>query len=375
MSRASSEPVRAYSIGFGEKSYDELDKARLLARAVGVEHRSEVLEPSVVEALGDLAWYLDEPFGDSSAIPTYMVSRLAASEVKVVLSGDGGDELFGGYERYLVEGRERRNRFLPSPIRRLLRALGERLPEGASGREMLRHLGLVGGDRYLDACTLFKPDQQRRLFQPEVLQRFDGWYAHAALRARLDDDRIHWLSALQRFDLQGYLPLDILTKVDRMSMAHSIEARVPLLDHRFVELAASIPPELHLRGGAGKAVWKHALEGWVPRELLERKKQGFAVPLGTWFRGRLNGYLRDLLLSPRSLGRGIFSASYLERLLALHESGRPLDLHLWTLVSFELWCRTFLDQPVAARASVAPAVTTGTRFAKASAGPSTRKAR
>jgi asparagine synthase (glutamine-hydrolysing) len=197
-----------------------------------------------------------------------------------------------------------------------------------------------------------------------VLDGFRGYTPHAELRARLDDDRVHWLSALQRFDLEAYLPLDILTKVDRMSMAHSLEARVPLLDHRFVELAAGIPPELQMRGGSGKHLWKRALSGWVPRELLERPKQGFAVPLGRWFRGRLNGFVRELLLSPRSLQRGFFSPSYVEQLLRLHEAGRPLDLQLWTLLSFETWCRTFLDRSAAQRRAPASTGVSAARDAR-----------
>ncbi|HUP41797.1 MAG TPA: asparagine synthase (glutamine-hydrolyzing), partial [Thermoanaerobaculia bacterium] len=353
LARTSPDPVRTFSIGFRESDYDELEYARLAAEAFGTRHREQVVEPEVIGVLEDLAWHLDEPFGDSSAIPTFMVSQLAAGEVTVVLSGDGGDELFAGYDKYRVERRERRNRFLPAPLRRLLGAAGEALPEGATGRELLRHLALVGADRYLDAGTLFKDDQKRRLFADGAVELPAGHDPRAYARRFLDTPDTHWLSALQRLDLATYLPLDILTKVDRMSMAHSLEARVPLLDHRVVELAARIPPELQLRGERGKHLFKRALEGRVPRPILERPKRGFAIPLGHWFRGRLGGFVRELLLSEESRRRGLFRASYLERLLALHEGGRPLDLHLWTLVSFELWCRTFLDR--GARAAAAPA--------------------
>jgi len=353
-------PVRTFSIGFNESDFDELAYARLAATELGTRHREEVLEPDVVEHLEDLAWFLDEPFGDSSAIPTYMVSRLASEEVTVVLSGDGGDELFAGYDRYQVERRERRWRFLPRPLRRLAGALGDRLPEGATGRELLRHLALVGAERYLDAGTLFRVDQRRRLFRPEPLARIGDEDPLVETRRALDEEPVHWLSALQRLDIERYLPLDILTKVDRASMAHSIEARVPLLDHPLVELAARIPPELQLQGRVGKALFKRALAGRVPRPILDRPKRGFAVPLGAWFRGRLSNVLRELLLSERSQRRGIFEPAYLAELLDRHDAGRPLDLELWTLASFELWCRRFLDQPPR-RAAVPGSLATLTR--------------
>ena len=339
MAHAGQGEVRTFSIGFREREFNELDYARMVAGPFATRHREAVLEPDVLGVLDDLAWYLDEPFGDASAIPTYMVSRLAAEEVTVVLSGDGGDELFAGYDRYLVERRERVNRFVPAPLRSLVGAVGAAMPEGACGREFLRHFALVGDERYDDASTLFKLDQRRKLYRGEVFE-----LASNAGPARSFDagGNGHWLSALQRRDLEGYLPLDILTKVDRMSMAHSIETRVPLLDHVLVELAATLPPDLRLRGATTKYVFKRALEGVLPAEILDRPKRGFAIPLGRWFRGRLASLVRELLLSDDSRTREYFQAPYLETLLRLHRAGRPLDLQLWTLISFELWCRTFL---------------------------------
>ncbi len=336
--------ISTFSVGFEETDYSELEYARLVADTFGTRHRETVLEPEVTDALEDIAWYLDEPFGDSSAIPTYMVSALAARDVTVVLSGDGGDEVFAGYERYVVERRERRNRFLPAPLRALLGSIGNALPEGATGREFLRHMALVGMERYLDAGALFKDDQKKKLFHAERWPEVGGYDAREPARRALATGDDHWLSALQRLDFENYLPLDILTKVDRMSMAHSIEARVPLLDHVLVELAAKMPPEMRLRGDRGKYIFKRALEGWLPQTILERPKRGFAIPLGRWFRGRLSDFVRDLLLSPRARARQIFAPAYVERLLALHEAGRPLDLQIWTLLSFELWCRAFLDR-------------------------------
>ncbi|RPH97310.1 MAG: asparagine synthase (glutamine-hydrolyzing) [Lysobacterales bacterium] len=347
MTRLSDRPVKTFTIGFPEKDYNEIAHAREVAKAFGTEHHELILEPDVIGILGDLAWHLDEPFGDSSAIPTYMVSQLAAQHVKVVLTGDGGDELFAGYDKYSVEQRERRYRHIPSLFRSLLGTVGGLMAEGMKGRNFLRHIALNGSYRYLDAGTLFDQNSRDALFQESAAERMlaeDPWQDLAACLAREDG---HWLSAIQYLDFKSYLPLDILTKVDRMSMAHSLEARVPLLDHKLVEFAAAIPPGLKLRNGRTKHIFKEALKGILPETIIDRPKQGFAVPLGRWFRGELTGFVHDLLLSPTSRARNIFNPAYIEKLLLLQSRGRPLDLQLWTLISFELWCRTFLDRPTA----------------------------
>jgi asparagine synthase (glutamine-hydrolysing) len=344
MSRLNPAPVQTFSIGFRDAAYNELDAARLVATSFGTDHRELVLEPDALGALEDIAWHLDEPFGDSSAIPTYMVSKLASERVKVVLSGDGGDELFAGYDKYAVEGRERRYRFLPGPARRMLGALSRRMPEGMRGRNYLRHMSLAGAERYLDASTLFRRDQLGDLLTAEAFHMVTRHDASRSSRAWLANGHGHWLSALQSFDLHAYLPLDILTKVDRMSMAHSVEARVPLLDHRLVEFAATIPPALQLRHGTRKYLFRAALQGVVPAPILARPKRGFAIPLGRWFRGGLSGFVRDLLLSERSRQRGIFDPAKVERLIEEPRRGQEdLDLQLWTLISLELWCRIFVD--------------------------------
>ncbi len=356
MARRSERPVKTFSIGFREQGFDEAAAARRVAEQFGTEHTELILDPKIEDLVQDIAWHLDEPFGDSSAIPTYMVSKLAADEVKVVLSGDGGDELFAGYDKYQVERHERRYEYVPAFLRRALGLIGDSLPEGAKGRNFLRHLALSGPQRYLDASTLFKHDQRRRLFRPELaaLMRDDDPWRDA--RAFLERTGTDWLSAAQHWDIKSYLPLDILTKVDRMSMAHSIEARVPLLDHKVVEFAATIPPEYRLRGREGKSIFKLAMRGILPDSIIDRPKHGFAVPLADWFRGRLAGFARELLLSPTSRGRGVFDGRYIEQLLAMHEGGRDLSLQLWTLISFELWCRTFLDAPAARLAPAAGTV-------------------
>jgi len=342
--RLSPEPLKTFSIGFSEPDYNELDHARLVATLNATDHHELTLGPDALDQMEDLAWHLDEPFGDSSAIPTYMVSKLASESVKVVLSGDGGDELFAGYDKYLVEQRERSRQSLPAPVRSVLGAIGRTMPNGMRGRNFLRHISLTGAERYLDAITFFRRDDMKGLFQPEVFELLAPYQPWRAKAAYLESSDRNWLSKLQALDVKNYLPLDILTKVDRMSMAHSIEARVPLLDHKLVEFAATIPPEMNLRGGTTKYVLKRAMKGILPERIVNRPKRGFAVPLGYWFRGKLGSYVRDLLLGESARRRGFFNSPYIEDLVAQHERGRNLDLQLWTLISFELWARAFLDR-------------------------------
>ena len=349
MARLCSKPVKTFSIGFSEDGvneddgFNEMEHARAVATLFGTEHRELMLEPNVLDYIEDIAWYLDEPFGDSSAIPTYMVSKLASDHVKVVLSGDGGDELFAGYEKYLVEARERR-RFLPAPLRKLIGLAASHIPENVHGANFFRHLALSGPARCVDSSTLFRAYQKKNLFTSDAAQFMAGYDPAAARVQALTEGAGDWLSALQVQDLKNYLPLDILTKVDRMSMAHSIEARVPLLDHKLVEFAATIPPEMRLKNGVTKHILKQAMRGILPDRIIDRPKHGFAIPLGRWFRGKLGSFVSDLLLSPTSRQRGIFNSRYIEKLAGMHHRGRDLDMQLWTLISFEMWCRNFLDK-------------------------------
>ena len=352
MSGLASEPVKTYTIGFEDSGFDETPYARQVAAQFGTVHSEQILATNALDVIEDIAWYLDEPLGDSSVIPTYMVSKLAARDVKVSLSADGGDELFAGYDKYVVENRERNYRFIPSPLRSAMGYIGRALPDSARGKNFLEHIALDGVNRYLDASTFFKLEDQKRLFRPEVFELMSA----DPYRSEAEHLRKHngnWLSSLQYLDLKSYLPLDILTKVDRMSMAHSLEARVPLLDHKLVEFAATIPPELKLKQGATKYIFKKAMRGILPGAIIDRPKHGFAVPLGQWFKGRFDDFLHDLLLSDTSKRRGILNPGHVEHLIGLHRRGRPLDSQLWTLISFELWCRTFMDRKPIPREPVA----------------------
>lgn len=346
MAGHSPERVKTFSIGFPGQAYDESEPARRVAEVFDTDHHELVLDPDVLGLVEDMAWYLDEPFGDSSAIPTYMLSKLAADHVSVVLSGDGGDELFAGYDRQRMEQRQRRYRFIPHVVRRGRGGIAEMMAGGMQGRKHLRHLDIDGIERYLDAMTMVRDEDKLKLFRPEIAAEMRGHDAWAAATATLNGRGGHWLSAVQQLDIKHYLPLDILTRVDRMSMAHSLEARVPLLDHRMVEFAATIPPEMSLDNGSTRGMFKRAMQGVLPDAILNRSQRGFGVPLAKWFRGGLNRLVDELLLSDGSNVRDIFNPDYVETLLRMHRSGRNLDLHLWTMISFELWCRTFLHGPI-----------------------------
>jgi asparagine synthase (glutamine-hydrolysing) len=227
--------------------------------------------------------------------------------------------------------------------------VGAAMPYGMKGRGFLRHVALDGPRRYLDASTLFRVDEMRSLFRPGAFAEVEHSAPWTSSLASMRVEGMDWLSAVQYRDLNHYLPLDILTKVDRMTMAHSLEARPPLLDHKLVEFAATIPAHYRLRNGTTKYLFKQAMRGILPNHIIDRPKHGFAVPLARWFRQDLSEFARDVLLSDSCRQRGVFDLRHVERLLDLNHRGRDLDLQLWTILSFELWCRRFLDAGDVAR--------------------------
>ncbi|HEY3066267.1 MAG TPA: asparagine synthase (glutamine-hydrolyzing) [Methylomirabilota bacterium] len=333
--------VKTFSIGFPEREYNELPYARRVAERFETEHHELIVEPATLPQVEGIICQFDEPFADASAIPTYFVSALAAREVKVALSGDGGDEIFAGYDRYVVDERRRRlgliaDTGLAGGVRWVSRAL----PEGTPGKNFLFNLSLPRVERYLDSVSHFAPARLSALLHEDFLaaagSASDVVHEHVAR-----SEGLRFPGRLQYLDLKTYLPGDILTKVDRMSMAHSLEARVPLLDHELVEFAAGIPSEYQLQAGETKRLFKRAIAGVLPDEVLNRPKQGFAVPLEYWLRGDWDAFLHDSLFSGSTLGREIFDGGYVRRLHDLYRGTRRRDvLHrLWTLVVFETWAR------------------------------------
>ena len=351
MARASARPIKTFSIGFDEPEFDELEGARAVARHFATDHHEMVVRPDALSIVHDLVQHFDEPFGDSSAIPTWYVSQMARRHVTVVLSGDGGDELFGGYDRYLPHPRVASfDAIAGAAGRRAAGAAWPLLPHGFRGKNFLRHVAQNARGRYVESVSFFRPDEMDALLTADLRRAIaDGdTYDPAARFDRFA--ALPWPSQMMRFDIETYLPEDILTKVDRMSMAHSIESRVPLLDHEVVSFAASLPSDMKIRDGERKRVLKRAAAAVLPADVLTRRKQGFGVPIGIWFRGRLRDFVTETLQSAQARGRGYFQPRFVDRVVREHASGqRDHTLRLWQLLMFELWHRAYLDAPVPPR--------------------------
>jgi asparagine synthase (glutamine-hydrolysing) len=346
MARHTDRPVKTFSIGFNEDSYNELKYARVAAKAFNTEHHEFIVTPEICNVVDKLVWQFDEPFADSSAIPTYMVSELAREHVKVVLTGDGGDEVFAGYTRYAVDRRRSGFAYLPGAVRAgILRPLSYRLPHGTLGRNFIHNIALDPVDRYLDSASVFTTMHKRDLYTED----FRSFVQPDGVPARVRElaSRVGTGDALDRLlyiDAKTYLPGDILTKVDRMSMAVSLEARAPLLDHKLIEAAARIPAALKMKRLDTKYILKRAVRGSVPDEILNRPKQGFMVPIQEWINKELRARIHDTLTSERARQRGVLEPRYVEVLLDEHERGRRDHAgRLWALFMLESWWSAFVD--------------------------------
>jgi asparagine synthase (glutamine-hydrolysing) len=356
MAKASPRAIKTFSIGFDEPAFDELEAARLVAREFATDHHEMVVRPNAIEIVDRLVDHFDEPFGDASAIPTWYVSQIARQHVTVVLSGDGGDELFGGYDRYLPHPRVASFDALAGNLGRHAAArVWPLLPHGSKGKAFLRHVAQDPRGRYIESLSFFRPDEMPALLTHDVFGRTRTSQRSKEIQAVFDRHAsLSWPSQMMRFDFETYLPEDILTKVDRMSMAHSIESRVPLLDHEVVTFAASLPSQMKLHAGERKRVLKRVAASVLPAEVLARRKQGFGVPLNTWFRSSLREFVIDTLQSRLTRQRGYFQPRFIDRVLGEHLVGRrDHSLRLWQLVMFELWHRRYLDHSSASSAAYA----------------------
>jgi asparagine synthase (glutamine-hydrolysing) len=351
MARHTSGQVKTFAIGFaGEESFDETPHARRVAAHLGTDHREFIVEPNAIDLLPFLVWHHDQPFGDSSAIPTYLVSKHTRDHVTVALTGDGGDELFAGYERFYAANLAARYRRLPGMIRGGIESVVGLLPEATSYRGVAqRARRFVAGatmppaEAYFSWVRLFDDAQIGALISDPMS---DPPTAHFAARFDADDPR-DFTTQLLDVNLTTYLPDDLLIKADRSSMAASLEARAPFLDHILVELAARIPSNLKLCGQTTKHILKLAAAGILPDDIIHRPKHGFGVPVGRWFREDLRDYAHEILLDPGTLARGYFRESALRQLLDEHVSGqRNHGQRIWTLLTFEWWFRLFIDPPV-----------------------------
>jgi asparagine synthase (glutamine-hydrolysing) len=353
MSRASG-AIKTFSIGFDEPEYDELRYARLVAERFGTDHHELVVRPDAAAILPRLTWHYDEPFGDSSAVPTYYVAQMTRRYVTVALNGDAGDENFGGYDRYVANllaasfDRWPGAGLLRRGIRwglRLLPRSGRRTSLLSRGRRFLEGLAEQPDRRYARWFCHFYGDRKEELLHPEFRAALGEEDAvEVLLGAFRDCDAPDFVDATLGVDAGLYLPDDLLVKVDIASMAHSLEARSPFLDHEFMEFAATIPSELKVRGRTKKYILKQALQGILPEQILHRPKMGFGVPIDHWLRHELRDLAYETLLGSRCLARGYFHREVLQRLLDEHTRGRAhWQYLLWTLLMLELWHRTYID--------------------------------
>ncbi len=345
MAQEMSEPVKTFSIGFEDQSYDELRYARMVADKYETDHHEEIVRPDAEEVILDLVKQFDEPFADSSAIPTYYVSKMTKKWVTVSLSGDGGDELFGGYTRYRESNVSRYSQYVPDLLKTMFRkTVVENLPFSCPGINTLRYLSLPVDEQIVWQYTKMLSPVHNYIFSREMQERvatnpgppFAEYLAKVA-----NMDRV---SRMQYLDTKTYLPGDILTKVDRMSMLVALEARVPLLDHHLVDFAATIPPQYKIKNGETKYLLKKIAERFLPLEVLYRPKQGFAVPVSEWINKEWRDMARELLVGERARGRNIFNPIFLQNILNEHETGREDRGHIiWTLMVLEMWFREYID--------------------------------
>jgi len=353
MSGMVSEPIKTFSVAFAEREANELEYARLVADTYKTNHHEVVVSPEqFFEALPRLVWHEDEPLAHPSSVALYFVSHLASQHVKVVLTGEGSDELLAGYGRYRrtiwnLEMGRRYNKLTPSIARNSIRNQIERtLPSGRLRQKLMRTFLVLSPELesiYFDNFAVFSAPMQQNMFTRTTRERIGSIDPYRELRrvlARVKD--LSLLDGLLYADIKTYLH-ELLMKQDQMSMATSIESRVPFLDHKLVEFTAGMPDTMKLRGGTTKFVLRESMKGVLPERILSRSKMGFPVPIGRWFRGPFKSVIDEYVLSDRALARDIFEPDFVKRLVSLHQSGEDHSERLWALLNFEIWLRQFVD--------------------------------
>lgn len=344
MAQEMSQPVKTFSIGFEEPGYNELPFAREVARLYQTDHHEMIVRPGSFDLIEKIVQHFDEPFGDESSIPTYYVSKLASDYVKVVLSGDGGDEVFAGYDSYSAIMHRNKYERIPECLRSAIRMVGEILPDGTRGKNFLYNISLPLDKRFIDYISHVSLFRNTKLLSGDLLNClgakedvFEKYFEEAK--------EFDALSRLQYVDMKIYLPGDGLVKVDRMSMAHSLETRAPLLDQEVVEFVNRLPYRYKLNGVTRKYVFKKVAAQLLPKTVLDRKKQGFAPPLRYWFKGELKNYVKEILFERRTDQRGYFKQKYVRQLFSEYErGGRNYSKLLWHLLVLEIWHRLYMDR-------------------------------
>lgn len=353
MSGMVSEPIKTFSVAFAEREANELEYARLIAAAYKTNHHEIVVSPEqFFSALPRLVWHEDEPLAHPSSVALYFVSQLASQHVKVVLTGEGSDELLAGYGRYrrtiwnIALGHQYK-KFTPSVARDTIRKQIERMMPGGRMRQKLMRTFLVLSPElesiYFDNFAVFPAPMQQHMFTRETMDRIGSIDPYVELRRLLELTKdLSLLDGLLYADIKTYLH-ELLMKQDQMSMATSVESRVPFLDHKLVEFTAKMPDSMKLRGGTTKYVLRESMKGVLPEKILSRTKMGFPVPVGSWFRGPFKSVIDEYVLSERALSRGIFAPDFVRNIVSLHQAGEDHSERLWSLLNFEMWLRRFFD--------------------------------
>jgi asparagine synthase (glutamine-hydrolysing) len=354
MAKLSGHPVKTFSIGFEEKDFDELYYARIVANHFSTDHHEFIVKPDAVEILPKLVWHYNEPFADSSAIPTYYVAKMTSDYVKVVLTGDAGDENFAGYPRYL------RSKWLvlfskiPVTMKRdilppLLRMVAQFHWEEKTFNRLAAFIESISSNQirnYAEQVKIFNAEEKRNLYSPQFEQEVRGSDSVEYLLSKFEEAGTNNLiDQLLYLDINTYLPEDLLVKMDIATMANSLEARVPFLDHRLMEFIATIPSRLKLKGTVTKYILKQAFSDFLPQPILKRGKMGFGVPVSRWFRNELRDYVYEILLDAKTINRGYFKRDGIERLLNDHITARyDHSSKIWALLFLESWFRVFIDR-------------------------------
>jgi len=353
MSQESSEKVKTFSIGFEEQDFSELQHAKRIAEHVGADHHEFIVRPDAVEILPMLVEHYGEPYADSSAVPTYYVARETRRHVTVALNGDGGDESFAGYERYIAMGLTEKYRKVPAFFREsLIKEAVNRIPTSPirkstvnSAKRLLEVVSKPRVNRYMHWMSVFNEGLKEPLYSEAFREQTDRAFAASFLDTWFKKANGNGpVDTLLLTDLMTYLPNDLLVKVDIATMAVSLEARSPFLDHHVIEFAASLPERLKLRRLTTKYLLKKVLRRLLPAQNLDRRKMGFGVPIGHWFRGKMQPFLREVVLSDKALRRGLFKPEVVKQLVEQHtRSERDYSHQLWTLLMLELWFLRFID--------------------------------
>jgi asparagine synthase (glutamine-hydrolysing) len=354
MAEASSEPVKTFTIGFDDQTFTETHYARLIAERYATDHHEFTIRPDAAAMLPDLVWAYGDPFADSSALPTYYVAKLTREHVTVALNGDGGDEAFAGYDRYLAGRLATLYEHVPRWLREgIVRPAVNRLPESTDRKDLARRVRRFTSAmsesperRYARWITLLDNEAKQRLYSPAFRAEMAGVDSVVLLEDAFGQaDSADLLDRTQFADVQTYLPDDLLVKADIATSMVSLEGRSPFLDHVLAEFAATLPAGYKLRGTRAKHVLKEAMRAYLPPEILNRDKQGFGMPVGAWFRGSLRDLAYRVLLDPVTLGRGLLDGEAVRALLDEHMEGRVNHgYRIWQLLCLELWYRTYVDR-------------------------------